>query len=59
MYGGVRSDFIHDFSIARDFLAEDRVDLRLAVRTIPFTDLEGSTLLTQRLGDESAQELLE
>jgi class 3 adenylate cyclase len=60
MYGGVRSDFIHDFSIARDFLAEDRVDLRPAgFRTILFTDLEGSTLLTQWLGDESPQELLE
>ena len=60
MYAGARSDFVHDFSIARDFLAEGTVDVGpTGFQTILFTDLEESTPLTQRLGDEGAQELLE
>lgn len=48
----------------REFLGDDVADPLSAVSdesapmTILFTDLEGSTALTQRLGDEKAQELL-
>jgi class 3 adenylate cyclase len=49
-----------------EFLAEDRKPARMkkaappseAVHTILFTDMEGSTTLTQRLGDAKAQDLL-
>jgi class 3 adenylate cyclase len=44
----------------RDFLGEDRILLheRSTFRTILFTDVEGSTSLTDRLGDAKARELL-
>ena len=45
-----------------DFIAPDRPDRRsgpvAGLQTILFTDMEGSTPLTQRLGDASAQDLI-
>lgn len=60
VYAGERSEFLHDFSITRRFLSEqDRVATSVGFQTILFTDLESSTALTQRIGDEAAQVLLE
>ena len=61
IYSGPGSEFMADFSQARDFLAgPGRVDDTHAPgpQTIMFTDLESSTALTQRLGDDAAQELV-
>jgi pimeloyl-ACP methyl ester carboxylesterase len=53
------NDFMTDHSIARAFLAEvdePRPDAaEAAFRTVLFTDLVGSTELTQRLGEEASQ----
>ncbi len=53
------------FEIIHEFLQEGSVEptreesvVRGAFRTILFTDLESSTALTQRVGDEKAQEVL-
>jgi class 3 adenylate cyclase/pimeloyl-ACP methyl ester carboxylesterase len=55
---------VHDFLSTADghdqLEAEDRARVRVApgLQIILFTDMEGSTGLTQRLGDEAAQELV-
>jgi class 3 adenylate cyclase/pimeloyl-ACP methyl ester carboxylesterase len=60
VYRGDRSDFLQDFSITRRFFSEQEAALTsVGFQTILFTDLESSTAMTQRLGDEAAQVLLE
>ena len=61
IYSGARSDFMNDFSSATAFLGgPDPVDTTdtPGPRVILFTDMESSTALTQRLGDDAAQELV-
>jgi adenylate cyclase len=60
IYEGEGNAFIHDFSIARDFLDDGAVEAEATgFQTLLITDLDSSTALTQRLGDEGAQLLLE
>jgi class 3 adenylate cyclase len=58
--GGVVDDFIgadaHGSAVRED--PPGRISADTAFRTIVFTDLEGSTDMTQRLGDEAAFDLL-
>lgn len=62
VFSGANNEFLTDLSIARAFLADDGSGDESrsfsGFQTILFTDLESSTALTQRLGDEVAQELL-
>ena len=61
IYSGPGHEFVNDLSLAREFLADpgpiDATDTR-GPQTILFTDMESSTALTQRLGDDAAQELV-
>ncbi len=58
-YGDTQSALvaIHEF-LQQSAAGEPALAMPSGFQTILFTDLEGSTALTQRLGDEGAQELL-
>jgi len=58
---GVSMDAVNDFLSTSDHHAEQPaapIQVAPGLQTILFTDMEGSTSLTQRLGDAAAQELV-
>ena len=61
IYSGPGGGFMNDFTLAGEFLddpgAAGTTDT-VAPQTIMFTDMESSTALTQRLGDEAAQDVV-
>jgi len=60
VYAGDPARILHDFTITRRFLNEQVSEIVDAgFQTVLFTDLVGSTELTQQMGDEAAQVLLE